>query len=218
MSLSWFPTVLALSVITNKRVTRKQRTESRYEETAAVLRGGGSCVPNGPTCWLLVTERSDRSRPSDKRDGGSCDMCPRLAEVLPDRTTYDKFRLNPVPSKSHDVAYTGIGLSSHRLWAERSPCIHIRSLPSSFSPARNLAHSSFVWYPNMWQNPVAATSVKDNLSVPRHLNQSFQQMVSATSAKDNLPAPRDLNQSFQQMTTQQPTFFGSPSDAAIQNQ
>jgi hypothetical protein len=70
----------------------------------------------------------------------------------------------------------------------------------------------------MWQNPVAATSVKDNLSVPRHLNQSFQQMVSATSAKDNLPAPRDLNQSFQQMTTQQPTFFGSPSDAAIQNQ
>jgi hypothetical protein len=59
----------------------------------------------------------------------------------------------------------------------------------------------------MWQNPVAATSVKDNLSAPRHLNQSFQQVVTATSGKDNLPAPRDLNQYFQQMATQQPIFF-----------
>ena len=46
----------------------------------------------------------------------------------------------------------------------------------------------------MWQNPAAATSAKDNLSAPRHLNQCFQQM-----------------------TTKQPTFFGSPSDTAIQH-
>ena len=47
----------------------------------------------------------------------------------------------------------------------------------------------------MWQNPAAATSAKDKLSSPRHLNQSFQQM-----------------------TTNQPTFFGSPSDTSIQHQ
>ncbi len=65
----------------------------------------------------------------------------------------------------------GVSLSSHRLWASRSPCIHIRvqrSLSLVFCPARNFAHSSLICI--MWHhltrptNPSASPSdLPDNL-------------------------------------------------------